>query len=66
MSPGPRANLGIEMSRKDEKFALVPEDTFDISVFARDCRNLVFLGYAVIVIGMAGFLIYLIAGQPTA
>lgn len=54
------------MSREDEKFALVPKNTFDVSVFARDCRNLVLFGYAAIAIGMAGVLIYLITGQPPA
>jgi len=49
-----------------EKFALIPKDTFDTSVFARDCRNLVWFGYSAIVIGMAGLLVYLIASQPVA
>jgi len=50
----------------NEKFSLIPKDTFNTSVFARDCRNLVWFGYSAIVIGMAGLLVYLIVGQPAA
>lgn len=53
------------MSEK-KSLSLVPKQTFDTSVFARDCKNLVVFGYAALVIGMAGLLIFLITGQHVA
>lgn len=53
-------------TRGKQAYSLVPKDTFDMSVFARDCKNLVLFGYAALVIGMAGVLIFLITGQQGA